>query len=91
MRCLSRYAPRLLRVRSRTLPGLARVVRRGRVPVPGVAMLRKLGYRRDAVANGLELIDAPRRQACDIILMDLRLTETDGREAHRRFARARLA
>ena len=44
-------------------------------------MLARLGYRADAVANGLEVLEALRRQAYDVILMDVQMPEMDGLEA----------
>ncbi len=44
-------------------------------------MLARLGHRADVAANGLEVLDAMRRQAYDIIFMDLQMPEMDGLEA----------
>lgn len=48
-----------------------------------LAMLKRLGYSADAVANGLEALQALGRQHYDIILMDVRMPEMDGLEATR--------
>ncbi len=44
-------------------------------------MLKKIGYRADIAANGLEVIQALKRQPYDVILMDVQMPETDGLEA----------
>lgn len=44
-------------------------------------MLAKLGYRVDIAANGQEAIDAALSQPYDLVLMDMRMPEVDGREA----------
>lgn len=43
-----------------------------------LAMLKRLGYRADVVANGIEALQALDRQDYDIVLMDLRMPEMDG-------------
>ena len=46
-------------------------------------MLKKLGYRADAVANGAEAIQALERQHYDLILMDVKMPVLGGIEATR--------
>ncbi len=47
------------------------------------AMLKRLGYRVDTVADGIEALEALKRQHYDVVLMDVRMPEMDGLEATR--------
>jgi PAS domain S-box-containing protein len=49
----------------------------------GVSILQRMGYRPDVVANGLEVLEALRRQEYDVILLDMQMPEMDGEEASR--------
>jgi signal transduction histidine kinase/CheY-like chemotaxis protein len=46
-------------------------------------MLKKLGYKADVVANGIEALQSLERQHYDVVLMDLKMPEMDGLEATR--------
>ncbi len=46
-----------------------------------LAMVEKLGYRADTVANGLEALAALASRSYDLVLMDIQMPEMDGLEA----------
>ena len=44
----------------------------------GLHLLQRMGYRADVAGNGLEVLEALRRQPYDVVLMDVQMPEMDG-------------
>ncbi len=47
-------------------------------------LLQRMGYRADIAANGIEVLNALRRQTYDVVLMDVQMPEMDGIKATQR-------
>jgi PAS domain S-box-containing protein len=48
-----------------------------------VLLLKKIGYRADVAANGLEVLEALGRETYDVVIMDVQMPEMDGLETTR--------
>ncbi|WP_272897797.1 PAS domain-containing hybrid sensor histidine kinase/response regulator [Bellilinea caldifistulae] len=52
-----------------------------------IGILQRMGYHVDVAANGLEVLEALRRQHYDVVLLDVQMPEMDGEEAAREIQR----
>ena len=48
-----------------------------------IRLLQQMGYRADLASNGIEAVESVKRQAYDVVLMDVQMPELDGLDAAR--------